>query len=188
MNSPDPNSSGATAVITHCVRPGKEDAYDRWLGKIGPICQAAPGILDWQIIRPIPGLTTTFTVILRFDTSDHLRQWMDSEDRKSLIEQVRPLLVAGDDYIIKSGLDFWFIPPGANVKGPVRWKQFLITWSAIYPLVLLVPLGVVPLLSHLGLPHHPLLTPLAISGTVVFLMVYVIMPRYTRLVRKWLFD
>ncbi len=27
---------------------------------------------------------------------------------------------------------------------PVRWKQFLITWSAIYPLALGVPLMVVP--------------------------------------------
>jgi antibiotic biosynthesis monooxygenase (ABM) superfamily enzyme len=27
-----------------------------------------------------------------------------------------------------------------------------------------------------------------LTGTVVFLMVYVIMPRYTKLVRKWLYD
>ena len=110
---------------------------------------------------------------------------MDSPFRKQLIEKVRPLLVTGDDFFVSSGLDFWFTPAGA--QAPVRWKQYLVTWSAIYPLALGVPLLVVPALRGLGAPHSTLVTTLAVTGTVVLLMVYVVMPRDTKLARKWLF-
>ena len=178
---------GATAVITHRVREGELAGYDRWLDEIGPICRSFPGHVDWQIIRPIPGLTATYTVVLRFDTLDHLSGWMHSSTRKELIDRVRPLLATDDDFYIHSGLDFWFTPEGARARVPVRWKQFLLTWSAIFPLVLLVPMAMVPLLHLAGVPDDPALTTLLVTGTVVFLMVYVIMPRYTKLVQRWLF-
>lgn len=181
------NDQGATVVITHRVRVDKHADYERWLNEIAPLCKAAPGHLDWHIVRPIPGLTETYTVIIRFDTRDHLQNWMASPERERLIEKVQPLFVSGDDFFISSGLDFWFAPKGAQARIPVRWKQFLVTWSAIYPLALGVPLVVVPVLRRLGVPDNLPFTPLVVTGIVVFLMVYLVMPRYTRFVQRWLF-
>jgi antibiotic biosynthesis monooxygenase (ABM) superfamily enzyme len=178
---------GATVVITHRVREDKHADYETWLNEIAPLCKASPGHLDWHIVRPIPGLTETYTVIIRFDTATHLQQWMESSVRARLIEKVRPLFVTGDDFFISSGLDFWFTPGGAKARVPARWKQYLVTWSAIYPLVLGVPLVVTPVLRLIGAPDNQLLTTLAVTGTVVFLMVYVVMPRYTKLIKRWLF-
>jgi antibiotic biosynthesis monooxygenase (ABM) superfamily enzyme len=178
---------GATVVITHRVRDDKHADYERWLNEIAPLCRAAPGHLDWHIVRPIAGLSDTYTVIIRFDTRAHLQAWMESPTRARLIEKIQPLLVRGDDFYISSGLDFWFTPAGAKAKVPVRWKQYLITWSAIYPLVLSVPLVVEPVLEHLRLPNDRFLMTLVVTGIVVFLMVYVVMPRYTKLIRRWLF-
>jgi uncharacterized protein len=178
---------GATVVITHRVREGKQADYESWLNEIAPLCRASPGHLDWHIVRPISGLSETYTVIIRFDTRAHLQDWMESPVRAGLIEKVRPLLVTGDDFFISSGLDFWFTPAGAKAKLPVRWKQYVVTWSAIYPLVLGVPLVVTPVLRHLGVPNNRFLTTLAVTGAVVFLMVYIVMPRYTRLIKRWLF-
>jgi antibiotic biosynthesis monooxygenase (ABM) superfamily enzyme len=180
-------NEGATVVITHRLRQNKQTEYDRWLEEIAPLCKASPGHLDWHIVRPIPGLTETYTVIIRFDTEVHLREWMESPTRVLLIEKVRPLLVTDDDFFISSGLDFWFTPAGAKAKVPVRWKQYLVTWSAIYPLALGIPLVVNPILQYLGVPNNRLIATLAVTGIVVFLMVYVVMPRYTRLVQRWLF-
>lgn len=179
---------GATAVITHRVREGLQDRYERWLSDVGPVCRGYPGHLDLHIIHPIAALTATYTVIIRFDTVEHLHGWIYSQDRKRLIDKVRPLLAKEDDFFIRSGLDFWFIPEGARAKVPVRWKQFLITWSAIYPLVLGVPLVIIEASRRTGLPQNRYLITLLASGIIVFLMVYVIMPRYTRLVQRWLFD
>lgn len=183
---PEPRE-GATAVITHRVREGVHAQYEAWLGVIGPACRAAPGHIDWQIIRPIPGLTASYTIVVRFDTEAHLRQWMESDARHGFIEQVRPLLVEGDHYSIHGGLDFWFMPQGALAKAPRRWRQFLVTWSAIFPLVFAVPLVVGPVLRAVGLPPHRAIDTLFGTATVVLLMVYVVMPRYTKLVRGWLF-
>ena len=178
---------GATVVITHRVREGKVDEYERWLGEIKPVGNASAGNLDWHVIRPIPGLTSTYTVIVRFDTQAHLQEWMKSPARSRLIKKVEPLLVSGDDFFVSSGLDFWFTPEGAKAKVPARWRQYLVTWSAIYPLATLVPLAVVPTLRLTGVPDNRYLTMLAVTGVVTFLMVYVVMPRYTKLIQRWLF-
>jgi uncharacterized protein len=188
-----PNSSvtsedGATAVITHRVPGDKHADYENWLEEIAPLCKASPGHLDWHIIRPIAGITETYTVIIRFDTKEHLQNWMMSTERENLIAKAKTLLAADDEFYISSGLDFWFTPSGAKAKLPVRWKQYLVTWSAIYPLAVLVPLLVAPLLRLLGIVNNLLLSTLIITAVIVFLMVYVVMPRYTKLVQRWLFD
>jgi hypothetical protein len=170
------------------VRDDKHADYEKWVEEIAPLCRASPGHLDWHIVRPISRITETYTIIIRFDTKEHLRDWMASPTRARLIEKAQPLFVTGDDFFISSGLDFWFTPAGAKAKVPVRWKQFLSTWSAIYPLVLGVPLIVTPVLQYIGVPNNRLLTTLAVTGIVVYLMVYVVMPRYTKLIQKWLFD
>ena len=65
---------GATVVITHRVRGDKHADYERWLNEIAPLCRASPGHLDRHIVRPISGLTETYTVIIRFDTKAHLQE------------------------------------------------------------------------------------------------------------------
>jgi antibiotic biosynthesis monooxygenase (ABM) superfamily enzyme len=178
---------GATVVITHRVRECKHAEYENWFNEIAPLCKASPGHLDWHIVRPISGLTGTYTIIIRFDTRSHLQQWMESPTRSRLIEKVKPLLATGDDFFISSGLDFWFTPERAKAKVPVRWKQYIVTWSAIYPLVLGVPIVIAPVLRLLHVADNHFITTLAVTGTVVFLMVYWVMPRYTRLIQRWLF-
>jgi uncharacterized protein len=179
--------SGATAVITHRIQTGFESQYENWLREIGPICRSSKGILDWQIIRPIPGMTFTYTIVIRYDSHENLHAWMNSKERKDLIEKVHSILATGDDFYINSGLDFWFTPEGAKATVPVRWKQFLITWSAIFPLVLVTPLVLLPPLRLVSVPQNEYFEALLVSGVVVFLMIYVVMPHYTRMVKDWLF-
>jgi len=178
---------GATVVITHRVCHGKHADYEQWVEEIAPLAKVAPGYLDWHIIRPVTGLSETYTVIIRFDTDTHLKQWMHSPTRARLIANVRPLLVTGDDFFVSSGLDFWFTPTGAKAQVPVRWKQCLITWSAIYPLVLGMSFITPDILKYFGIPDNRFLSTLIVTGIVVYLMVYTVMPRYTKLIQRWLF-
>jgi antibiotic biosynthesis monooxygenase (ABM) superfamily enzyme len=179
---------GATAVITHRIRPGQHAAYERYVDEISPRVESAPGYLDRHWIRPVPGLTETYTIIIRFDTPKNLKAWMTSPDRTHWIEKVRPLLVTGDDFRIRSGLDFWFTPEGAQAEVPVRWKQFLVTWSAIFPLAWGLPFLLGPLFAKAGWGGNRILMTAAVTGVAVWLMVYLVMPRYTRLVKRWLFS
>ena len=186
-SAPIAQEHGATVVISHRIRHDAHAAYEDWLTAIGPVCRSFPGHLDWQIIRPITGLSGTYTVVIRFDTQAHLENWMFSEERKGFVAKVRTLLEADDQFHITTGLDFWFAPEGAT-KVPYRWKQALVTWSAIYPLVLIVPLVLLPLFQWIGLPDHPLFVNLLGSGVIVVLMAYVVMPHYTKLIKGWLYS
>ena len=180
-------NQGATVVITHHILDGKQQEYEDWLNEIGPICRNSPGNIDWQIIRPIPNLTFAYTVIIRFDTIENLRGWIDSQERKDLIKKANPLFSKDDKYYIKSGLDFLFLSENEHAKIPVRWKQYLVTWSAIYPLSIFTPLLILPLLRAMNFSQSRYIDSFFISGTIVLIMVYVLMPNYTKLIKKWLY-
>lgn len=180
-------NQGATVVISHRIIPEKQQEYENWLTEIGPIAQKSLGHIDWQIIRPIKNLTFNYTVIIRFDTTENLKNWMESNQRKKLIEKVKPLFADNDTYYIKSGLDFLFSAENKSAKSPLRWKQYLVTWSAIYPLSVLIPVIVLPMLKNLNFPENRYLDSLFVSGTIVFIMVYLLMPTYTKLIKNWLY-
>ncbi|PBJ05449.1 antibiotic biosynthesis monooxygenase [Flavobacterium sp. ACN6] len=180
-------NQGASVVITHHVLDGKESEYEKWLDEIVPITKHSQGFIDLQIVRPIAHLTFVYTVIIRFDDIENLKNWMKSDNRKLLIEKANPFFRKNDNYQIKSGLDFLFNGENEGSKVPVRWKQFLVTWSAIYPLSLLIPLFALPFLRFLKIPSYHYLDALVISGFIVFLMVFAVMPNYTRLIKKWLY-
>jgi antibiotic biosynthesis monooxygenase (ABM) superfamily enzyme len=187
MSKVESPSDPATVVITHRVRPGREKDYEKWLGEIGPVCKSAPGHWNTTVIAPVPGATDAYTVIIRFDARQRLIDWMESTARKELIKRAQPCLASDDKFFVSSGLDFWFTPEGAKARLPKRWKQFLLTWSAIYPLVLFAPLVLGPVFGWLRLDGLTYVKALFSTGFIVFLMAYVVMPRYTKLVHKWLF-
>jgi len=178
---------GATVVITHHILEGKHGEYEDWLNEIGPICRSSVGHIDWQIIRPIPAMTYSYTVIIRFDAIENLKNWMESQDRKRLIEKIRPLLVKDDSYHVRSGIEFLFTPDNDKAKIPARWKQYLVTWSAIFPLSTTIPLILLPMLRMLNIPQIRVVDSFVVSGIIVLLMVYLVMPYYTKLIKRWLY-
>jgi antibiotic biosynthesis monooxygenase (ABM) superfamily enzyme len=110
------DSVGASVVITDRVRWYRHADYERSLDQIAPRCKAAPGHLDWNLVRPTPGVTDTYAVIIRFATTEHLRNWMESSERERLREKVQALVVGADNFYTSSGLDFWFSPLPARVQ------------------------------------------------------------------------
>jgi hypothetical protein len=84
-----------------------------------------------------------------------------------------------------TGLETWFKLPGSNVptmKPPPRWKMWLVSMVAVYPLVLGFQALVVPRMAGLPLPLKALMFPLVL----LTLMTFAVMPVVTRLVRRWL--
>jgi len=181
------DEQGASVVITHHILEGKQKEYEKWLDEIVPMSKHSRGFIDLQIVRPIPNLTFVYTVIIRYDTIDNLKEWMESPNREMLIEKASPFFRKHDRYQVKSGLDFLFNTENEGAKVPLRWKQYLVTWSAIYPLSILIPLLIFPILHGIHFYANHYFDALVSSGVIVFLMVYVVMPDYTRLIRKWLY-
>ena len=181
----DPNKI-VTFIITHRILAGKEAEYEAWVNEIGDACKKYEGHLGSNIIRPTK-THNAYTVNIRFNTYESLQNWVESDERKLYIDKIVPVLEQGDQYEIKTGIDFWFTPLEAKQKVPVRYKQYLATLSVIYPMTLVVPLVLSPLLNNVLIFSSIFLSKLLVATVMVWLMTYVIMPPYTRSIAKWLY-
>jgi antibiotic biosynthesis monooxygenase (ABM) superfamily enzyme len=177
----------ATLVIQHHVKTGMGPQYEAWLKEIISASQRYTGHLGVNVIRPTEG-TNTYTAVLRFDTHEHLQEWMESDIRRGLVERVNPMLDADEQKEIQTGLEYWFTPSGPAQKKAKPLKQFLVTLSAIFPLSVVVPWLLTPLFRLVPTLALPVVSNFLVSVIIVFLMVYLIMPRYTRLIARWLFS
>jgi antibiotic biosynthesis monooxygenase (ABM) superfamily enzyme len=180
-------NSIVTLVIQHHVKTGAGPKYEAWLNEIIPAAQRFTGHLGVTAIRPAEG-SATYTVVLRFDTHEHLREWAESDIRSGFIERVKPMLVSGERIEIKTGLEYWFTPSGAEQKKAKPFKQFLVTLSAIFPLTVVVPWLLAPLFRLVPTLALPVVSNFLVAVIIVFLMIYLIMPRYTKLISRWLFS
>jgi len=103
-----------------------------------------------------------------------------------LLAVIPDILERDDQARIESGIDFWFTPQ--SQPQALRWKQWLVTTAVIWPLTLLVPLllgpvfDAVPWLGVFGLRQG------VVAAVVVALVVFVVMPRYVRLIADWLYS
>lgn len=178
------STSSVTTIIVQRPYRQSVQAYESWLNEIIPLAQTAPGHRGVNVIRP-HGQSDEYTIVLHFESEAYLRDWLASDTRKRLIDEVRPLLNEDERIDIRTGLEFWFTPPAHKVAP--AYKQFLITLSAIFPLSFLIPQLLSPALTAVPFLAIPFIKAFITSLLIVALMTFVIMPRYVRLVARWLY-
>jgi antibiotic biosynthesis monooxygenase (ABM) superfamily enzyme len=177
--------SAVTTIILQRPRKDCVEAYEAWLKEIVPLAQRFPGHRGVSVIRPnVAG--ADYTVALHFDSEANLRNWLESDTRRHMIEKAKPLLASEEKIEIKTGLEFWFTPSASGKAAP-PYKQFLITLSAIFPLSIAVPWALQPLFAWLPFLALPGLRQLIVVAAIVALMTFLVMPRYVRAVSKWLY-
>jgi uncharacterized protein len=186
MSSRRRSNASATLLIQHRVRVDSIARYEAWLHVILAKAAEYPGHQGVHIIRPTGG-DNEFSIIIRFATAGDATRWVDYADRRRLLSEIDDAIEQGDRLRIQSGIDFWFTPAGSAMREPPVWKQWLITTSVIWPLTMFVPplfnplFAAVPVLGMWGVSHGVL------AAVIVALVVFVIMPRYVRLVSRWMF-
>ena len=87
---------------------------------------------------------------------------------------------------IETGIDFWFTPQGQPQA--LRWKQWLVTTSVIWPLTIVVPWLLAPVFAAVPWLGTGGVRQGVVAALVVALVVYVVMPRYVRLIAGWLYS
>ena len=174
-----------TTTVTRRVRPGHEAAYEQFL--VGIVAEASrfPGHLGAEVFRPAPaGRGGEYRTVYRFDSAAHLRAWLDSPEHAAWLERAEPHVVGPLRRQVLVGLEGWFtLPAEPGVPPPPRYKMAIVTWATIFPLITLLVVALAPLIGSL-----PLVARLAVTtGVAVPLMTWVVMPRATRLLRRWLY-
>src|SRR5947199_5573316 len=98
---------------------------------------------------------------------------------KAWDERARTLTEGEPVYRQLHGLEAWFRSPS---HPPPRWKMAAVTLLGVYPVSLLIALVISPMLPKMSL----LINTLVVSGIIVGLLTWVVMPVLTRLLHKWL--
>ncbi|MFJ2539064.1 MULTISPECIES: antibiotic biosynthesis monooxygenase [unclassified Pseudomonas] len=189
-DSPFQNAPGSDEIVTlivkHRVKAGFEKPYEAWLRNIVSVAGRSDGHLGVDVMRSKHGGLDLFTCVLRFCSTEAMQRWLDSEQRQALINEAAPMLADGDQTEVAPINEFWFSPLADAASPPPRWKQAVITLLVILPHTLLVPLIWGPLLKLHPLLSNYVVATFLITLTIVVSVVYVFMPRVTRLFAPWL--
>lgn len=169
-------------ILEHNVKKGQEKRYKEWLAKIPEILRTAPGFVGRDIFPPsLPD--RPYTIVLRFDSGAALRDWIDTDEHKTLRSESRDMLDQTDRPTVASGLDLWLDPE----PNPKRYKMLIVTVAAIFPLSILLPYLLGPFFEAVA----PSLKGSVVNGLIqttliVALLSYAVMPRLTHRLRRWL--
>jgi uncharacterized protein len=81
-----------TVVVSRRVRPGRERDFERWVARLLAAAARAPGHLDAHHEPPDATHPDDWVVVYRFADADLLDRWLDSPERRSLIDDGADLI------------------------------------------------------------------------------------------------
>jgi antibiotic biosynthesis monooxygenase (ABM) superfamily enzyme len=142
---PDAADGPVTTTVTRRVKPGHEPFYEQFLDGIIAAATRFPGHLGVEVFRPQNASTGEYRVVYRFDSVEHLRAWLDSDEHAAWLERAEPHVIG--------------------------------------PLITLVVILLEPLLEELTRVPRLAIT----TAVTVPIMTWLVMPRITRLLRRWLY-
>ncbi|UYY77043.1 antibiotic biosynthesis monooxygenase [Sphingomonas sp. R1] len=165
----------ATVVTSRAIRAGHEQEFEAWVETLQRLARTAPGYR--AAIRL--GQTAGFQHLLfRFDDQARADAWHDSP-------AVRAHVAIADGWStarrqIQSGDRIAFdLPSDASAS---KWKRFITTWLAVFPVLLVFSAATRTLLHQAPLPLQLLPSSLLLTATLQ----WIILPRLQRYTRFWL--
>lgn len=166
-------------IVTHLV-PGQEAAYRAWAGRIQQTFVRFPGFQGVNSRRQQNG--EAWTTLIRFDTVENLDFWLNSPERRALLEETKPFIADVHLHRVEPSFPGWV---GVDAAGqpPPRWKTTLLVLLSLYPIANFDLFVVFPLLPKLpwGISYF---LPYCVG---VILISYLAMPFFVRAFSPWLY-
>lgn len=177
MNDP------VTVTVRRKVKPGREAAYEAWLTNLTEgAARDFPGYLGAEFHRPGPD--GAYRSVFRFDSLTQLEAFERSDFRARMLTEVADLVAADAAWERMTGLEFWFDPPaGTRVPQPSPHRMALVLVAVVFTLVLILNLTVGALMAGWPFALRVLVTVCIQVG----MMTYVIMPRLTPLIARFIY-
>lgn len=169
---PTESNQPLTVMVKHYLRPDKLDAFSQWCRQMQKLSRRFEGYIDTEIIRPTcVDESDEYVAIFRYGNYQHLRAWMESTERKTMIDRITEFSSANSVVYAFHSLEHWFSASNdkdgeennpshtsdkKNKAGggpPPKYKMVVVTTAVIYTQTLWVPKVLHKLLGHANL--HP---------------------------------
>ncbi|MFE4764385.1 antibiotic biosynthesis monooxygenase [Bacillus mycoides] len=169
-----------TTIVTWEIQEGREKQFETWRHEIEAAATKFPGHLGVNLIVPNNG-SREYTVIFRFDTYEHLRAWQESDIRQDLLKKAEQFQSTNPTYKTESSLAYWFVTPKTPVPPP-KWKMSIVTLLGVWPLSILVPMLLGPIIINM----NTILASFCVAACIVSLLSWVVMPILAKIFHPWL--
>lgn len=166
-------------VLERRAKPGAKEAFEAWIKELIGSASRSGSLQGSSVLTAGGG---DYFVLLRFANQADLDRWQSSPEVVELFRRGEGLAAAGHQPAIRTGLETWFTLPDlpAQKAAPPKWKMALVTWSALLPQVIA--------LSFIVPKSLPFPLGAAISTAIpVAMLTWVVMPRLTKLLYRWLY-
>jgi len=165
-------------VLERRVKPGAEQHFESWVRKLTQAANQSHALEGSSVLTAGNG---EYFILLRFSSAAELDAWHSSPEIVALIAEGEAYASAREP-TVRTGLETWFTLPGipAPATAPPKWKMALVTWLALLPQVIALSF-IVPK----GLPFP--LGPAISTAIPVMMLTWVLMPRLTKLLYRWLY-
>lgn len=178
------NEGVVTVVVSRIIKPGCEQEFEQISTAMSEAATGFNGHLGSTMLRPATLDDPEYRIVFKFNSQANLEAWQTSDIRAEYISKLDGLLKEETKTEVLSGMVTWFtLPNNTNVKPPPKYKMTLVSWLALYPSVSLIFMIFGDMLAPLPL----LLRTLIITGVLMLLMSYVLMPRFTKWFAFWLY-
>jgi len=183
MNPPPEEDHSVTVVVRRRTKPGCEQPFEEAMRQFIDFALSSPGNRGIHVLRSEQANPRDYTVVDRFADAATRKAFTATPTYQAWMARLREL-TEGDPHISEmEGLAGWFtLPDQPARKPPPKPKMALVTFLGVYPLTSILP----PLFKKLLPGWHPLAVNIVVTGMVVALLTWVVMPNLTKLFRKWL--
>lgn len=177
-------SEPVTVIVRRRVKAGQEAAYEAWLERLSKeASRMFPDYLGAEFHRPGPN-GREYRSVFRFGSVEGLEAFERSDFRARMLAEAAPFFDGDAAWERLTGLEFWFDPPpGTKVPQPSPHRMALVLIVVVFLLVLALNVALGPFMAGWPMP----LRVLATVTLQVLLMTFLIMPRLTPLLSRFIY-
>lgn len=173
-----------TVIVRRRIKAGHEQEFEGAMREFVSFALFFPGHQGMHIFRSADEGSQDYMVVAKFKDFISRKAFKQSLSYQEWMRRLKEL-TAGDPLIEEmGGISGWFaLPEKLHQKPPKKYRMAIMAFLGVYPLTYFLPLSLKPLIGN----WHPLLKNFLISGLVVALLTWLVMPFFSRLFSAWLF-
>jgi antibiotic biosynthesis monooxygenase (ABM) superfamily enzyme len=128
-----------TVLVSRRPRKGKEREFEKALSDTINVALQFPGHLGVSILKPQLDESDAYRILVKFDSATHYQQWYRSPEAVYWFNVLARLEAQPPNFEVMTGLEAWFTVSNFATFRPIvpppRTKMALLTWLAIFPLI-----------------------------------------------------